>query len=116
MAAKDIINEKLARLGWLWQRHLMRMFLSETRRHHYCAKCGGIMHYGVRPYPTYDCMTGQPYGMEFILRCENHTEAHSNHDSFEKFMFDSPFIINYLQGNMYILGARTVLDVFEEAY
>ena len=117
MAAKDIIYARLDKIEWWWQKHLMRMFLSETRNHHYCSKCGGIMHYGVKFQPTYDCTTGQPYGVNFIVTCENYGVAdrdYYGHDTFKKFMFKTPFLIDYLRSNMYILGVQTILDVYEE--
>lgn len=74
------------------------------------------MHYGVRPYPTYNFETGQPYGVEFMVQCENYPGPHYNHDSFTKFMPKSPFLLDYLRKHTYILGVQTVLDVYEEAY
>lgn len=119
MTAKDIIYEKLDRFDWWRAKWQMNLFLSETRNRHYCSKCGGIMHYGVRSYPTYDYETGQPYGAEFMVECENYRvpkKDYYNHDHFEKFMFKSPFLLDYLRRNSYILGAQTVLDVYEEEY
>ncbi len=117
MTVKDIIYEKLDKFDWWRAKWQMNLFLSETRNHHYCSKCGGIMHYGVRFYPTYDCTTGQPYGVEFTVSCENYRNAakdYYGHDAFTKFIFKSPFLIDYLRSNTYILGAQTILDVYEE--
>lgn len=117
MAAKDIIRAKLDAISWWWQKYQIRLFLSQTRNRHYCGSCGGIMHYGVRFYPTYDNTTGQPYGVEFTVDCENYRNAakdYYGHDVFKKFMFKSPFLIDYLRSNSYILGVQTILDVYEE--
>jgi len=113
MTLKDIIYEKLDRFDWWRAKWRMNLFLSETRNHHYCSQCGGIMHYGVHFYPTYDYTTGQPYGVQFTISCENY-ELVSNHDKFRKFMFKSPFLMDYLRSNSYILGVQTILDVYEE--
>lgn len=113
MAARDIIRARLDAIAWWWQKYRMGLFLRETRYRHYCSDCGGIMHYGVHFYPTYDYTTGQPYGVQFIVACENY-ELVPSHDKFRKFMFKSPFLLDYLRSNMYILGAQTILDVYEE--
>jgi len=116
MAAKDIIRAKIERLSWLWQRHQLNLFLAETRTHHYCGRCGGIMHYGVRLYPTYNTETGQPHGVELMVQCENYPGPRCAHDSFTKFMLRSPFLLYYLDKNPYILGVQTVLDVFQDPF
>lgn len=116
MAAKDIINAKLDQISWWWQQRLMNQFLSETQYHHYCYRCGGIMHYGVRCYPTYNAETGQPHGVELMVKCENYPGPNYNHDGFTKFMLRSPFLLDYLRKNPYILGVQTVLDVYQDPF
>ena len=119
MTAKDIIYAKLDQIEWWWQKRLLNAFLADTKYHHYCNKCGGIMHYGVRFRRSYDYTTGQPYGVVFGVSCENYRDPSKDyygHDIFEKFMFKSPFLIDYLRSNSYILGVQTILDVYEEEY
>ena len=113
MTAKDIIYAKLDQIEWWWQKNLMRVWLLETQGRHYCTKCGGIMQYGVRFRPYYDFTTGQPMSVKFILECENFATDHT-HNFFNKYMRRSPFLIDYLRSNLYILGAQTILDVYEE--
>lgn len=114
MTAKDIIYAKLDQIEWWWQKNLMRVFLSETRNRHYCTRCGGIMQYGVKFHPYYDYNTGQPMSVQFIVRCENFKDNSDAHNILSTYMQRSPFLIDYLRSNMYILGAQTILDVYEE--